>query len=329
MSKFLKRLTLFLVILLILDRSFIIFRIDETNIFTDIAKEKMRVISPEFYSDKVFDILIMGSSHAQFAVSPEIIEEKTNISCLNLAFGDGANIGKQLKLLKKVLEIRKKKKPKLIIYGIDVFTLNNSPVYDDQFLRILLNEKNDLQGLFDSKIFRSYFKLYARYIPSYLYSLKSGNWIPPYFLDRRTYDLSMFTEFDKYEISKLGWSKGYGILNNKYLRYSEITFQPNSEAERDLDEYIKLCRENGIALVFIQVPENAACLEYYKKYLDFENFMEKLNQKNNINYINYNSKNAFPINNDSIFFDSDHLNVKGAELFNELLIKDLSRFILY
>jgi hypothetical protein len=329
MGKFTKKFLLFLSVLLILDRCFIVFRVNETNIFTDIAKEKMQVVSPEFFSKKSFDILVVGSSHAQFAVSPEIITDKTEFSCLNLAFGDGANIGKQLQLLKKIMAMGKLRKTKLILYSMDVFTMNNPPVYDDQFLRILYNETNELNLLLNSKFFNSYFRLYGRYIPAYWESIKNGNWTPPYFSGESTYDLSMFNKFDKYEISKLGWVKGYGNLNRKYLRYSEITFQPDPLAENNLAEYISICKKNNITLVFIQIPENIACQEYYRKYVDFENFMNKLVQKNNLNYINYNKTENFPINNDSLFFDSDHLNLKGAEIFSGILIYDLKKVFPY
>ena len=43
-----------------------------------------------------------------------------------------------------------------------------------------------------------------------------------------------------------------------------------------------------------------------------------------ISYFDYNSLDKFPVSNDSLFFDPDHLNTKGAELFTKILVKNFN-----
>jgi hypothetical protein len=322
MKKFIFQSLIFLSILFALDRSFILFRTNETNIFDHIAKEKMTIISSEINKAKKPDILIVGSSHAQFGISPEILAKELNRSVLNVAYGGGANIGVQLTLIRKLI-YEKKIIPGLIVFGMDVFTLNAEPVYSDAYQPYLFNESASIQGFFRSKIFYSYFKLYARFIPSYISQMKAGNYSLPYLDKKNSYDLSMFDKYEKYEISNGGWVKGYGLLNKKYVRYSEVIFNPDTKAEADLKKYVDLCKSNNITINFIQIPENNVCFKWNKKYDDFNAWMNQFVKKNNSQYWDFDNLSNFPSTNDSLFFDSDHLNKEGAELFSVKLAEKI------
>lgn len=322
MRKFLLQLLLFSTLLILLDRSFIVFRINETNIFSDIAKEKMKKLSSKISTPKILDVLIVGSSHAQFGISPEVLEKKMGGSVLNVAYGGGANMGVQLTLLHKLIE-DKKVMPKVIVFGLDVFALNAEPTHTDQFQPYLFNEEEDVSEFFNSKMFYSYFKLYSRFIPRYIAQARSGNYVLPYFDKKNTYDLTMFSKFDKYEISDGGWVRGYGYLNKNYIRYSETLFSPAKKAIADINEYVELCKKNKIDLVFVQVPEHTVCMKWKKKYDDFELWMNDFVTKNNLTYWNMNTVSNFPTGNDSLFFDTDHLNKDGAELLSERLVEML------
>jgi hypothetical protein len=319
MKQFIIKILLFTLLFFIIDRSYIVFRYNETNIFADIASEKMLTIKSSFHSKKNFDVLIFGSSHAQFGVSPTIIHQYSGLKCLNIAYGDGANIGKQLNLLKHLVNSKNSKIPKTIFFGMDVFTLNNTPVYNDQFQDILFGKEhyNNFKHL------KSYITLYSRFIPRYLKDFKNNKYSLPYFRGDDSYDLSMFNQFQKYDITEFGWVKGYGILNPTYIRYAEISFSPNKKALIDLEDFISVCKTNNIELIFFQTPENEVCLKYNQKYDDFNEFMNELSHHSSVRYIDYNTLGKFPVNNDSLFFDSDHLNISGAKLFTNSLVKDI------
>ena len=290
--------------------------------FSDIAKEKMKKVSSKINTPDSLPILIVGSSHAQFGISPEILQKQLNCSVLNLAYGGGANMGCQLTLLQKIID-EKRIIPKIIIFGMDVFALNTEPTNSDQFQPYLFNQSEEVTELYNSKMFYSYFKLYSRFIPRFISQVKAGHYSLPYFDKKNGYDLSMFSKFNKYEISDGGWVKGYGFLNKNYIRYSETLFDPAKKALLDVDEYVGLCKKNNIQLLFIQVPENNVCFKWSKKYTDFEIWMNQFVEKNNLEYWNFNTLSNYPLTNDSLFFDSDHLNKNGAELLSTKLVEKI------
>ena len=321
MKRFIIQILIFISILVALDRSFILFKGADRNIFSAIAVEKMKIVASKMATVEVQKILIVGSSHAQFGISPEVLDKSLGISSMNLAYGGGANVGLQLAMLRKL--ISKKRIPDVIIFGMDVFTLNAPPIYSDENQSVLFNESNSIREFFNKKVFISYVRLF---FGGYLAQIRSGNISLPYFEKKALYDLSMFAKYDKYEISENGWVKGYGLLNKEYLRYSETVFNPDKSALNDLDEYLKLCKNENIKVVFVQVPENMVCLQYRKKYDDFDIWMKHFSKENNCLYWNYDTLESFPVMNDSLFFDSDHLNANGAELLSSKLAEDLKKY---
>jgi hypothetical protein len=324
MKKITINLLIFLTLVIILDRSFILFRPNEVNIFNDISKDKLIKVAPRINQIETPDILIVGSSHAQFGISPELLTKKLNRTALNLAYGGGANIGAQLTLFQKM--IKKRIIPKIIIFGMDVFTLNAEPEYSDEFQKYLFKEPESISDFLQKKMFHSYFQLYSRFIPNYISQIKSGNFSLPYFNKIGSYDLSMFRKYEKYEITKFGWVKGYGFLNKKkFDRYSKVIFNPNKNAKNDLNEYILLCKKLKIDIVFIQIPEHNLCLKWNKKYTDFNVWMNQFSKNNGIPYWNFNNLINYSTTNDSLFFDSDHLNVNGAKLFSANLVQKIKQ----
>ena len=284
----------------------------------------MKGLSSKLISSYAPAILIAGSSHAQFGVSPEIIFEKLNTTALNIAYGGGANMGLQLTLLKKIVKERKLV-PKTVILGVDVFSLNDDPVYSDELQTAFFNEPVNYKEFISKKILVSYCKLYSGSIPGYIKQLKGGNFTLPYFTKNRSYNLSMFSKFEKIEISETGWVKGYGILNKNYIRYGKTVFNPSKKAVDDLNEYVLLCKSNHIQLIFIQIPEHAVSLAFWKKYEDFDKWMNQYSKQNDCFFWNFNSESSFPVQQDSLFFDSDHLNRSGAELFSSQLCNSLRK----
>jgi hypothetical protein len=277
MKDFLLKLMTFLILLFAIDRSFLIFKTGEKNIFNEIAIKKMSQVAKTIHSDKDFNILIFGSSHGQFGISPEIIQQNTKQTCLNLAYGGAANLGLQVALLKKILK-ETDIKPKAIIFAVDVFALNTAPKYDDEFQNTLFQSSLNPEYI-KSTLFQSYIKLYSRFLPDYIKQVKKGNCIPPYFNPEHSYDLSMFQKFGNYEISELGWVKGRAIPNEDFLRYSKFSFSPNPQAVKDLLEFVNICRENNIKVILVQVPEHEACLKYRNKYNDFDHWMETFSKE--------------------------------------------------
>ena len=309
---------------MLLDRCFIFFKDGDHNLFAEIAIQKMKQASAVQKNVKNPEIIYVGSSHGQFGFAPEVIKKQVGLSSFNLAYGGGSNVGLQIAMLKKLLK-SPVFKPKVIVYAIDVFTLNPKPIYLDNCQEIFFNEKTSLIRLLDRHLY-SCLKLYSNNIPVYFKQLANGN-IKPLFLKKNIYNLSMFERYDSFKVSATGWVKAYGLLNKSYLRYSNLVFNPDPTSVLLLNEYVDICKLNNIKLVFVQVPEHYFSLVYEKKYKDFNSFMTDFVQQKKVTYLDYNNAEKFPVQQDSLFFDTDHLNVTGAVLFSERFSIDFIKFL--
>lgn len=323
MRKFVLKVALFLLILFLIDRSFILFKEVDQNIFTLISNQKMGKMSHLRHNRLNSDILIVGSSHAQFGISARVLEKQLNVTVLNMAYGGGSNVGLQFNLLKKLIA-NKKISPKTIVFAIDVFTLNAPPINDDESQRIFFQEQNPILNY--DHYFVSFFKLYGLGIPRYLKKVvKEKNYQLPYF-EKQTFNLSMFDKFDGYIIEDDGWVRANGILNKNFIRYSTLTFNPDKKSLAILDDYVRLCKENNIQLIFVQVPEHQVSLNSGQKYIDFNQWITGYMSKTKLKYLDFNNSRKFPVNKDNYFLDSDHLNAEGAELFTKLLSENLQLY---
>jgi hypothetical protein len=325
MRKFVLKVALFLMILFLIDRSFIFFKEVDQNIFSLIANEKMGKMSKLSNARLNSDILIVGSSHAQFGISTRILEKQLKVTALNMSYGGGSNVGLQLNLLKKLIK-NKNISPKTIVFAMDVFTLNAPPLDDDESQGIFFQEQKTPILNFDH-YFVSFCKLYGLGIPRYLKKVvKKMNYQLPFF-EKQTFNLSMFNKFDGYTIEDDGWVRANGILNKKYIRYSTLTFNPDKKSMVMLDDYVRLCEENNIKLIFVQVPEHQVSLNSVQKYIDFNHWITGYVSKTKLKYLDYNNSQKFPVNEDKLFLDSDHLNAEGAELFTLLLSENLQLYL--
>lgn len=88
---------------------------------------------------------------------------------------------------------------------------------------------------------------------------------------------------------------------------------------------IDLCNANGFIPVLITTPFlNDYSRNYSQDFLDsFYGFMDNFSKEHNIIYLDYAFDERF-INSPELFINSDHLNKKGALMFTDIVMKDLS-----
>jgi len=318
MRAFLIKVGLFLLCLFCIDRAFILFRY--ANVFADIAVEKMKVLRKAVDSAPGgrVDIGIFGSSHVQFGVSPEIISDETHRYALNYGYGGGGNLGAQLSMMRGLGNL-----PATVALGVDVFALGAKPLATDDFLDSFFGRKASFTPRKDPLTY-SYIYLYTRFIPMYVSHAKKGKVLPPYFLKGNDiYDLSMFSDYRGYDITPLGWVKGDALINKQFVRYAYDDFVLDSAALKCLSDISDLCRQHNSRLVLFQVPEHAVSLVNKEKYARFDTLMRSFAKQKDCVYWDFDKASVFPVDNDTLFFDSDHLNVRGAELFSSMLADSL------
>lgn len=258
------------------------------------------------------DIVINGSSRAWVHISPKIIDSILNVNSYNLGI-DGYSFYMQLGKYNEY--VQHNIKPKIIIQTLDISTLS---------------KRDDLYN-------------YEQFFP-YIYnsSIKkiTKNFIGFSFLD---YNMPFYRYRNSSEIVKVGVEEYFSTTNldnGKYKGYlgmerdwdgSFDEFKKNnphgvvtkldSESVELMDTFLSSCKNNNIEVIFVFTPEYIENQrisnnreEIINTYLDFAKKYDLLFFDYSKDTISYQKK---------YFYNSQHLNKEGAELFTEKMTNDI------
>ena len=106
---------------------------------------------------------------------------------------------------------------------------------------------------------------------------------------------------------------------------------PNAECDASYHRILDLCKENGWKPVLLTVPVH----KYYREQfpedilaLFYEYIDGLLQEYPDAIYLDYSTDGRFYTNN-SLYYDSDHLNQDGRTLFTQILYDDLIKYGLF
>jgi hypothetical protein len=160
---------------------------------------------------------------------------------------------------------------------------------------------------------------YREDVRRYVRDLFRARYSPPFLRHDGERDREMFTEFESIELDEYGHAQGLGRANPDYLRRRGTAFMPQRIGVEALESMVALAARQGVDIALVHVPEYVACHVETERYRKFRNFMESFAKKNGLRYHDFNRADRFPIDSTELFFDSDHLNLAGAELFSQML----------
>jgi hypothetical protein len=332
--RFIVKSVAFAVVFLVLDSGFVLFHYRETNIFAKAADDKMMLAAgalvPANHVGRV-DWLFMGSSHAQFGFDTDYLEERSGYRAYNLGYGGGYHLGEQVQLLRGYLARLKKhgeSPPRLIVLAIDVFALNANAQGDGALVRPFVTDAGTGLGWLDR--YRAWLRAWpvhlrtfadGRNVMRYVRECWKGNCELPVFRTERREgsELEYFTRYDGYVITPSGFVAGNATLNPGKIRYGAVNFAPRRDSIEA--EFVGVCRDHGVRLVLVQLPEHAVALAYKEKYAEFAAWMTTFAEEWQVQYLDLNNPTSFPVAHDDLFFDSDHLNRRGARALAERLLR--------
>lgn len=242
------------------------------------------------------DVLVLGSSHAYRSFDPRIFKE-AGIRIFNLGSSSQSHIQ-----TKRLLDIYLDKiKPKLIIYEVFYSVFSNDG----------LESQYDLVANLPSN--------YAMPTSSFQYfdlkliALECLNFIRSKLnLDKNSSPIYQ-VETDQY--IKGGYCERIKDTKNRKLNFGIVTFKPIQDQSNSFKENIELIRSRNISLLLIHTPIPN------KAYLNFENreaFFDYISSFGNL--INGNQLAGDQLNDSLHFYDNNHLNQKGVEIFNQKLL---------
>lgn len=276
------------------------------------------------HTGDAYDVLLMGGSHMNSGIDPNVLWYNYGITSFNYATG-GQSIDVTYYLLKEAL---KNHRPTVVV--VDAYYLSRSAEY---------GEKGYISNALDNMRF-SMNKLEAIEKCTPLSDMLS--YLLPFLkYHYRTYEL---TERDfHYDSAEEYYAKGFESGVDRYGKDDSTADQTSDTVSGKVDlppkalEYlykiINLCKENNIKLVLVNTPSDynieKGSNDWVQQPAEMFNKVAEIAKENNIAFINYNDrmdKIGFDFKND--MENAGHLNVWGAYKvtmdFGEFLAKNYS-----
>lgn len=261
-------------------------------------------------------ILIQGSSRAWVHISPKALEDSFKIPAYNLGM-DGQNFPIQ----KARYDIYRKynKKPAYIIQAVDVNFFNN-PVVSYDFNQFIPYLNEDFGTILKEHSFFTY-KDFT--FPLYKYSHSPG------------IATEGFISFFRSGVKDNGKYKGFRSYNSNWNPIMLDTFARNhpngfnvavdTGTITKFEQFIQDCKKEQIKLILVYTPVERNFQNLLTNRDSIINIFTRFAEKYPVTYLDY-SKNSI-CTDTSLFYNPNHLNAKGVDSFNKLLLNDLKQII--
>lgn len=260
-----------------------------------------------YNKDNSYDVLLLGSSHMNGLINPNVLFDKYGITSFNYGTG-GQPIDVTYYLLKEALKIHSD--TKLVV--LDVYYLGLTDTYGSEgYIRNVLDNmklsKNKLDAIINCTPKNEWFYYL---FPIFKYHNRWGS------LTEKDYNINLRLDYNTNGFEAGHEKYGYDIKT--YQSTSDIGKLPPKSQEY-LYKFIALSKEIGFQLLFINAPydysSNDGMNNWYNDDAKMFNKVLEISSKNNIPFINYSSKEKM----DKINFDfkedmnnAGHTNVFGA-----------------
>lgn len=258
------------------------------------------------------DLVIYGSSRPLTAISPAILDSALDLKSFNLAMNGSEFYQTNTRYF---IYNEFNKSPKIVIQALDMHSLRKTKTlpFPEQFLPYF---NNDLI----KKLVVSYgdFRTLDFYIPSfkYLYQYKvqfAG--ICEYF-NLKHFDNGKYKGYHKMDISWDGLTKKFIAKNPK-----GIEVKLDSIVIKLFDSFLQDCKRNNIILILVYTPEFIEYQYLTNNRSEIIGLYKHFANKYDINFLDY-SKDSISFNK-SYFYNTQHLNKIGSEVFSRKLSKDI------
>lgn len=299
----------------------------KTYEYTDL-KENGRFFPPYRWTDykaleDSIDVLVLGSSHAYRSYSPETIE--FNLSGSKQLFNFGSSAQSPLTGYYVLNEVLKKHRPKLIILDIYavVFTTSSQLKNGRYNLLSMPLENNKLAFFFDGFLPKE--QLSLLFFPSYTYKnhfkAKINKLLGRPFLPKKkgTY------------VGK-GYVKNSDTLSTEKLKnsnqFDHFDIKLDQISAKNIDyarKIVEKAREAGIPVVFITSPIPEISVGKIKNYRKISAYFSAFAKGVNVPYYDFNIDRIPAIKDEYHYYDDDHLNEAGANIFSKSIAPILKK----
>ncbi|GHT39136.1 hypothetical protein AGMMS49965_04350 [Bacteroidia bacterium] len=263
------------------------------------------------------EVIISGSSRAATHISPQILDSVLHINSYNLGMIGHPYPMQQVRF--KLFE-KYNQKPKLVIQNVECGTFFRPERLADKGTFVayihedLIGEELTKRGMTKA----------ALNIPSLRYHGEPRVILRGLLVEFLNWTPGGTVSYKGYEGYNRDWD---GSKLDKILSGDSIVAKREPELVELFDSYLGYCKENGIQVILVYTPQYIKATEFTKNWDGEMQLFRDFAEKYDIPFLDYTHD---PICNDTTyFFDSMHLNKKGAELFTLKLANDIKAQNLY
>ncbi len=264
-------------------------------------------------------VIINGSSRALVHYDPRIISRETGLSAYNL----GAN-GVQIDVQAGILDayLARNQAPKIIIQNLEAFSFEatkSGEIYDPGIYMPHLDSPELYRALLaiDHDVWK------WRHIPLYGYAVADMRFtwargIAGLFGIQGRQDY-----FDGFNPRFKDWSQDFE--NFRKGASSGVEYKVESKGREALVRCLELARTKGALMILVYSPEYVEMQHLEKNRGEIFLHFRELAEKYGAEFWDYSDS---PLcSNRDFFYNSQHLNARGAELFSEDVARRLRRFL--
>lgn len=314
MKKFLLKLIIFTIIITAL--AYVLQWVIDTGL-------KKSSYSPEYkewydiYNSKIkADVIIQGSSRSWVHFSPKALEDEFHLKAYNL----GIN-GQQFPIQKWRFDMytRYNQKPRYIIQSVDANFFNN-PVVSYDFNQFIPYLNKEFENRFKN---HSFFNDLDFTLPLYKYTHTDGAAAAGIlnFFNKSPRDNGKYKGFKAYTKS---WSANL-VDSFKLNNPNGFRVDFDTSTYSLFKQFIQQCKNQHIELILVYTPVHVSLQNQIINRDSIKNIFMDLSKTNNIKYLDYTT---IPLCADTTYFyNANHMNSKGVDIFNKLLVTDLKKII--
>jgi hypothetical protein len=276
--------------------------------------DSFKVLNTIYRGNLNLDLVVQGSSKAFVQISPQILDTVLKLNSYNFGMNGHHFIMENARF---EFFLKHNRKPQYIIQVVDYATLSK---------RIDLYEKEQFLPYYNDSILHAAIKQYEGY---YWYE----NLIPlsKYWSKVKLVNEGLKLEFAHsskqtktllykgYQANDKPWDYSFDEFKKEYPHgLKQIVHEPSVAC---FDKFLQKTKKSNINVILVYTPEYYESPDYITNLDSIKNIYTSLARKYNLTYLDYSL--------DSIclqkkyFYNSQHLNKNGAELFTIKLARDL------
>lgn len=264
------------------------------------------------------DLIINGSSRPLTAISPAILDSVLNLSSYNLALNGHEFYMENIRYL---LYSKYNKPPKIIVQALDLQSLRTSArlPYPDAFLPYLNYELIETA----SEFYNNHFNYFDFNFPAYKYFYKYKIQFIGFceYFNLKHFDYEKYRGFRKLD-------RPWDGLTEKFIAKNPngIEIELDSIVIKLFDSFLQDCKRNNINLILVYTPELIEYQNLTNNRLEIISVYKHFANKYDLNFLDY-SKDSISLNK-SYFYNTQHLNKIGSDVFSRKLSKDIRNILI-